>query len=215
MRAPDCRPPAGAVPILAEDDAIIIVNKPAGLLSVPGKGPDKADCVLTRLRQERWDALLVHRLDCATSGVMVFARTRRVQAFLGREFEARRVAKSYVARVAGRVRGDAGRVELPLGADWPRRPRQMVSENGRAAITDWQVISRARDETRLRLMPLTGRSHQLRVHMLALGHPILGDGLYAPETLLTHPRLMLHAHVIGFRHPDTGRRVAYHAELPF
>jgi tRNA pseudouridine32 synthase / 23S rRNA pseudouridine746 synthase len=207
-------PPPGPLGILHEDDLIIVVNKPAGLLSVPGKLAGREDCVLSRLQATHWDALLVHRLDCDTSGVMIFARTKQAQGFLGQEFEQRRAEKTYVARVWGVMAEDAGHVDLPIGTDWPNRPRQMVTEEGRPAQTDWQVEARGADETRVRLSPRTGRSHQLRVHMLALGHPILGDPIYATGAARAHPRLMLHAATLALSHPKGGR-VAFSAPVPF
>lgn len=209
-------PPEGPLVILHQDAAVIVVDKPAGLLSVPGKLEGRRDCLETRLRAVFWDSLLVHRLDCDTSGVMIFARTKTAQGFLGQEFEQRRAKKSYVARVWGRIEEDGGRIDLPIGADWPNRPRQMVDfVNGRAAVTDWEVISRSDNETRVRLWPLTGRSHQLRVHMLSLGHPILGDPIYASGEALNAPRLMLHAETLSLHHPISKEWVTYTAPCPF
>lgn len=211
----DYRPPDGPVEILHEDKQILVVNKPAGLLSVPGKLEGRQDCLLSRLMEIRWDALLVHRLDCDTSGVMIFARTKQAQGFLGQEFEKRRAQKTYLARVWGEMAGESGHVDLPIGADWPNRPRQMVTPEGRPAQTDWQVTQRAEGETRVRLSPHTGRSHQLRVHMLALGHPILGDPIYATGAAREFPRLMLHAETLSLHHPATGMRVQFAAPCPF
>jgi tRNA pseudouridine32 synthase/23S rRNA pseudouridine746 synthase len=208
-------PPDTPLDILHEDAAILVLNKPAGLLTVPGKLADRQDCLIARLRAARWDALVVHRLDCDTSGVIIFARTKPAQGFLGQEFEQRRAEKTYVARVRGEVLGDSGRIDLPIGSDWDYRPRQKVTPDGRPAVTDWQVIDRRPGETRVRLTPLTGRSHQLRVHMLALGHPILGDQIYAPETLRDHKRLMLHAETLTLGHPLTGERRRFEAAVPF
>ncbi|MFZ1480254.1 MAG: RluA family pseudouridine synthase [Paracoccaceae bacterium] len=209
-------PPDVPLRFLFEDRYILVMDKPAGLLSVPGKLAGREDCLQSRLQAARWDALLVHRLDCDTSGVMIFARTKAAQGFLGQEFEQRRAQKTYIARVAGEIAGDSGRIDLPLCADWPNRPRQMVSrEHGRPAQTDWQVIDRAPNETRVRLSPKTGRSHQLRVHMLALGHPILGDPIYATGAARDHPRLMLHAETLALHHPATKDWVQFTAPLPF
>lgn len=207
-------PPTGPLDILFEDDLVIVVNKPAGLLSVPGKLAGREDCVISRLQATHWDTLLVHRLDCDTSGVMIFARTKQAQGFLGQEFEQRRAEKTYVARVWGVMAAEAGHVDLPIGSDWPNRPRQMVTDAGRPAQTDWQVEARGPDETRVRLLPRTGRSHQLRVHMLALGHPILGDPIYATGAARAHPRLMLHAETLALSHPRGGR-VAFSTPVPF
>lgn len=209
-------PPDTPLAILHEDAAILVLDKPAGLLTVPGKLENRQDCLIARLQAARWDALLVHRLDCDTSGVIIFARTRQAQGFLGQEFEKRRAQKTYVARLKGRIAGESGTIDLPLGSDWDYRPRQKVDHaHGRPAQTDWQVIGRGLDETRVRLTPHTGRSHQLRVHMLALGHPILGDQIYAPETRTGHPRLMLHAETLSLHHPTTGERVSFTAPVPF
>lgn len=212
----DYNPPDLPLSILHHDDHIIVAHKPAGLLSVPGKLEGRKDCLELRLRAAFWDSLLVHRLDCDTSGVMIFARTKAAQGFLGQEFEQRRAKKTYVARVWGQMVQDQGRVDLPLGADWPNRPRQMVDNvNGRSAITDWVVTHRADSETRVHLFPQTGRSHQLRVHMLALGHPILGDPIYATGAALASPRLMLHAESLSLHHPGSGDWVTFTAPCPF
>ncbi|WP_240790249.1 RluA family pseudouridine synthase [Rhodobacter sp. SY28-1] len=209
-------PPDVPLDILHEDAAILVLNKPAGLLTVPGKLENRQDCLIARLQAKRWDALTVHRLDCDTSGVIIFARTKQAQGFLGQEFELRRAQKTYVARLQGDLAGDSGTVDLPLGSDWDYRPRQKVDhDHGRPAVTDWQVISRSPGETRVRLTPHTGRSHQLRVHMLSLGHPILGDQIYAPETLTHHKRLMLHAESLSLHHPVTKDRMTFTAPVPF
>jgi tRNA pseudouridine32 synthase/23S rRNA pseudouridine746 synthase len=208
-------PPDTPLDILHEDASLIVVNKPAGLLTVPGKLANRQDCLVTRLQAARWDALTVHRLDCDTSGVIIFARTKQAQGFFGQEFEQRRAQKTYVARLKGHLIPDTGTVDLPIGSDWDYRPRQKVTPDGRPAVTDWQVISRSADATRVRLTPHTGRSHQLRVHMLALGHPILGDQIYAPETLPDHARLMLHAETLSLHHPASGARVSFTAPVPF
>ena len=212
----DYRPPDTPLDVLYQDAHIIIVNKPAGLLSVPGKLEGRADCLITRLQTAFWDALLVHRLDCDTSGVMIFARTKTAQGFLGQEFEKRRAAKTYIARVWGQMSAKSGHVDLPLATDWPNRPRQQVNcETGRPAQTDWQVIDCDDYSTRVRLTPLTGRSHQLRVHMLEIGHPILGDPIYATGHARDFPRLMLHAETLSLRHPETHLQVMFSAPCPF
>lgn len=209
-------PPDVPLSVLHSDARVIVLDKPSGLLSVPGKLEGREDCLIARLMVEYPEALLVHRLDCDTSGVMIFARDKVAQGFLGQEFEQRRARKSYVARVWGEMAQDSGRVDLPLCADWPNRPKQMVDhERGRNAVTDWQVIDRSPGETRVRLFPLTGRSHQLRVHMAELGHPILGDPIYATGPAQAHPRLMLHAETLALHHPETRAMVSFAAACPF
>lgn len=208
-------PPDTPLQILYEDATILVLDKPAGLLSVPGKLEGRQDCLISRLQAARWNALVVHRLDCDTSGVIIFARTKLAQGFLGQEFEQRRAQKTYVARVQGVVVGDTGRIDLPLASDWAYRPRQKVDPAGKAAVTDWQVMDRNGIETRMCLTPHTGRSHQLRVHMLSLGHPILGDQIYAAETTSAYPRLMLHAEMLSLHHPVSGERMTFTSPAPF
>lgn len=209
-------PPDTPLDVLHEDHQILIVNKPAGLLSVPGKTPDLADCLIARLEIAYPQVLLVHRLDRDTSGVMVFALTPHAQRHLGLQFEKRQTKKTYLARVAGRMEPKTGTVDLPLIVDWPNRPLQMVDpENGKPAVTDWRVMKASDVESRVQLYPLTGRSHQLRVHMLSLGHPILGDPLYASETAEQYPRMMLHAEELRLRHPDGGAGMKFRVKAPF
>lgn len=209
-------PPQGEIPVLHEDSDLLIVDKPSGLLSVPGKGDHLADCLLTRLEAAFPTVRLVHRLDRDTSGVMVFALTPHAQRHLGRQFEERKTRKTYLARVAGRLEPKTGEVDLPLIVDWPNRPLQKVChETGKPALTGWKVLKSNAEESRVRLFPHTGRSHQLRVHMLALGHPILGDPFYAPDTADAYPRLMLHAEELRVNHPESGRGVTFRAPAPF
>ncbi len=209
-------PPEDPPVIVHEDHELVLVDKPAGLLSVPGKGADKADCMIARLRRIYPEILLVHRLDLDTSGVMVFARSPHAQRHLGLQFEKRQMRKTYVALVAGMPDPPEGRVDLPLIVDWPNRPRQKVChETGRPAQTDWKVMRAEPGGARVMLMPVTGRSHQLRVHMRAIGHPILGDPLYATGEARAHPRLMLHARTLRLRHPDGGRGLTLSAPVPF
>ncbi len=209
-------PPNDPLDVVHADHEILILNKPSGLLSVPGKGPDLADCLLARALAAFPEALLVHRLDRDTSGVMVFALTPHAQRHLGLQFEKRGVRKDYVARVWGEMAEASGTVDLPLIVDWPNRPKQKVDhKDGRAAVTDWRAL-RVRDgETRVRLFPKTGRSHQLRVHMAEIGHPILGDPFYAHGQARAHGRLMLHAERLRFRHPDGGQGVTFSVACPF
>lgn len=209
-------PPNDPLEIIEDDHQLLFVNKPSGLLSVPGKGEHLADCLMSRVQAVFPQALLVHRLDRDTSGVMVFALTPHAQRHLGLQFEKRQTKKVYVARVWGNVQEDAGTIDLPIAADWPNRPLQKIDhENGRQAITDWKVLRRKPDETRVRLYPQTGRSHQLRVHMKALGHPIMGDPFYAEGPAAAASRLMLHAESLKLRHPDGGRGVIAKAKAPF
>lgn len=205
--------------ILHVDAALIVVDKPAGLLSVPGRGPDKQDCAASRI-QQRWpDALVVHRLDQATSGLLLFARGLAAQRTLSRAFEDGAIDKRYIAVVHGLLTEASGRIELPLAADWPNRPRQRVDlENGKAATTDWEVLERdaRQPRSRLALKPATGRTHQLRVHLAAIGHPIVGDALYADATAPEPaPRLLLHASALRFAHPASGEPQHYASEAPF
>ncbi|MEM1341358.1 MAG: RluA family pseudouridine synthase [Pseudomonadota bacterium] len=210
------RPPDLPLEILHADHELLLVEKPAGLLSVPGRGEHLNDCLITRVQRVYPEALLVHRLDMDTSGVMVFAMTPHAQRHLGLQFEKRQVQKTYLARVWGRLAEDTGEVDLPIGVDWPNRPRQMIDpENGRPAQTSWHVKRRDEETTRLHLFPKTGRSHQLRVHMLALGHPILGDPLYADGPAREFPRLMLHSERLKLRHPDGGKHLAFRSKPPF
>jgi tRNA pseudouridine32 synthase/23S rRNA pseudouridine746 synthase len=212
----DYAPPDTPLDVIHEDHEIVIVNKPAGLLSVPGKGAHLADCLIARVQEVFPTALLVHRLDRDTSGVMVFALTPHAQRHLGLQFEKRQVKKIYVARVAGRLEPKTGTVDLPLIVDWPNRPLQKVChETGKPAQTDWRVQRHVEGETRVRLFPKTGRSHQLRVHMLALGHVILGDPLYATGDARGYERLMLHSEELRLRHPDGGKGMSFRAKAPF
>ncbi|MAO00767.1 pseudouridine synthase [uncultured Roseovarius sp.] len=212
----DYDPPTDPLEVLHDDHEIVVVNKPAGLLSVPGKGEHLADCLMARVRDVFPTALLVHRLDRDTSGVMIFALTPHAQRHLGLQFEKRQTRKTYVARVWGRMEPETGVVDLPLIVDWPKRPLQKVChETGRAALTEWRVLRAGDEESRVRLSPKTGRSHQLRVHMLALGHVILGDPLYASGAARDFPRLMLHSEELRLRHPDGGAGVKFRAAAPF
>ena len=209
-------PPMDPLDVLHEDGHIIVVNKPSGLLSVPGRGEHLADCLISRVQAAFPDALLVHRLDRDTSGVMVFALTAHAQRNLSMQFEKRSTKKSYVARVAGEISEKTGTVDLPLIVDWPNRPLQKVChETGKPAVTDWRVLKVGGGETRVRLSPKTGRSHQLRVHMLALGHVILGDPLYAKGADLDYPRLMLHSEELRLNHPESGKGMSFRAKAPF
>ena len=204
------------MPVLYSDDAMVVVDKPAGLLAVPGRGDTHRDCVATRVQDQFADALVVHRLDQATSGLLVFARGMAAQRFLNQAFADRRVEKRYIAVVAGLLADDRGQIDLPLAADWPNRPRQQVdAKGGKPSLTRWRAVSRdpSACTTRVELEPVTGRSHQLRVHLLAIGHPIVGDALYAPA--VPAPRLMLHACALTVPHPQDGRALNFSSQAPF
>ncbi len=209
-------PPMGPLDVVHLDADILVLNKPSGLLSVPGKAVEHSDCLEARAKAAFPEALLVHRLDMDTSGLMIFAMNKPAQRHLGLQFERRHTAKTYEALVWGQPE-DAGEVDLPLIVDWPNRPLQMVDHaRGKKAHTAWEVTAREASCARLRLRPTTGRSHQLRVHMLAIGHPILGDRFYAKgPALLAAPRLCLHALGLEIYHPDGGARVSFCAPCPF
>jgi tRNA pseudouridine32 synthase/23S rRNA pseudouridine746 synthase len=212
----DYAPPRDPLVILHHDHQVLLVDKPPGLLSVPGKGEHLADCLMSRVQAVFPEALLVHRLDRDTSGVMIFALTPHAQRHLGLQFENRQTKKTYVARVWGELSPRTGTVDAPIAVDWPNRPLQHIDlTNGRPAQTDWRVIRAKADESRVRLMPRTGRSHQLRVHMLSLGHPILGDPFYATGPARDYPRLMLHSETLQFRHPDGGAGMRITAKPTF
>ena len=186
------------------DASLLVANKPAGLLSVPGRGADKQDCLSSRLQQEFPDALVVHRLDMATSGLIVFTRGAGMQSRLSQMFREREVEKRYVAIVAGKIDPPIGEVNLPIVADWPNRPlRKIDFELGKPSLTRYRLLAHDADTdtSRLELEPVTGRTHQLRVHMTAFGHPILGDTLYGGRTA---ERLLLHANMLSFAHPLSG-----------
>lgn len=199
------------------DPHLLVLDKPAGLLCVPGRGEDKQDCLAARVQAVHPDALVVHRLDMATSGLWLMARGADMQRQLSRAFADRQVGKRYVAVVAGRLDMPAGAaggwavIDLPLAADWPNRPRRVVDPaNGKPSVTRWRVLGHEGGTTRLELEPVTGRSHQLRVHLLALGHPILGDALYAPPGIAAaSPRLLLHASRLSLTHPATGEAMRW------
>ena len=209
-------PPQTPLDVLHEDAQLIAVNKPSGLLSVPGRGEHLADCLLTRVQAAFPQALLVHRLDRDTSGVMVFAHSPHAQRHLSMQFEKRQTRKIYVARVRGRLNQKTGTVDLPLIVDWPNRPLQKVChETGKPAVTDWRVVKYKGDTTRVRLFPKTGRSHQLRVHMQALGHPILGDPFYAEGAAREYPRLMLHSEELRLKNPEGGMAMKFRVSADF
>ncbi|PKP77855.1 MAG: RNA pseudouridine synthase [Alphaproteobacteria bacterium HGW-Alphaproteobacteria-3] len=203
--------------VLHADEDILVLAKQSGLLSVAGKPAEHGDCLESRAKAEHANARIVHRLDRETSGVVVMAMNPKAHRHLGLQFERRKIRKKYVARVWGHVKDDKGTVDLPLSCDWPNRPMQMIDlANGRAARTDWEILAREENATRLVLSPLTGRSHQLRVHMLSLGHPILGDGFYAPgPAFAAADRLQLHAESLTLHHPSDGVLRTFADPCPF
>ncbi len=204
--------------ILYQDAHIMVVNKPSGLLSVPGRLEEHKDSVMTRIQRDFPQAESVHRLDMATSGVIAVALTKTAERELKRQFREREPSKRYVARVWGHPAAEKGVVDLPLICDWPNRPKQKVCfETGKAAQTEYEVLEYLADNSaRVALKPITGRSHQLRVHMLALGHPILGDGFYAhPEAKARAPRLLLHAESLTITHPAFGNSMTFRQPADF
>jgi tRNA pseudouridine32 synthase/23S rRNA pseudouridine746 synthase len=213
---------AAGLGVVHLDDACVVVDKPSGLLSVPGRGPDKQDCLARRVQAIWPEAQVVHRLDMGTSGLWLMARGPDMQRAFSRAFEQHTVDKRYVAVVAGRVAPPQtadgwGEIDLPLAADWPRRPLQKVdATQGRPSLTRWRVLHADDDRTRLELAPVTGRTHQLRVHLQAIGHPILGDALYAPpDVQAMAPRLLLHACALDLAHPARDAVLALRCDPPF
>ncbi len=210
-----------ALPCLHADEALLVLDKPAGLLSVPGRGIVNQDCASARAQAQWPDALIVHRLDMATSGLLLMARGADMRRALGMAFELRRVHKRYIAVVAGHVGQDSGEIDQPLRTDWPNRPRQIVTPAGKPSLTRWRVLARETDalgrpQTRLELEPVTGRTHQLRVHLQSIGHPILGDPLYAgAEDQARSPRLLLHASELALTHPASGAALHWQSPPPF
>ncbi len=223
--------------IIYQDDDIVVLNKASGILSVPGRLPEHQDCLQHRVQRVLPTATIVHRLDMATSGLIIMALNKPAHVAISRQFEQRKTQKSYLARVFGIVEESEGSVDLPLICDWPNRPKQKVDhENGKQSLTHYRVLKKevnkvinselnqseavesAKDRlsTLVELTPVTGRSHQLRVHMLALGHPILGDRLYAhPQALGMSKRLQLHALKLSLFHPKTEKAISFSAPCPF
>lgn len=205
----------GDIRVLHEDPWLLVIDKPAGLLSVPGRLPENRDSVAIRVHAQYPEALIVHRLDQVTSGLILMARDAATHRTLSEAFAARQVDKRYEALVEGIVEGESGEIDLPLICDWPNRPRQKVDHGiGKPSRTRWRVMSRdaAASRTRLALEPVTGRSHQLRVHLAETGHPIVGDAFYGAAPA---PRVCLHAGWLAFAHPGNGQRVEFNAALPF
>lgn len=210
-------PAAPLLPIVYRDEDILVVNKPSGLLSVPGRKAAHQDSMATRAQRVYPTASIVHRLDMATSGLLILAMNKAANSELSRQFRERIPKKRYYARVDGEIAQDEGEITEPLIVDWPNRPKQKVCyDSGKAALTHYKVIHRAPQESLVELHPVTGRSHQLRVHMLALGHPILGDRLYAsPEAKARAPRLQLHAQTLILQHPKSGDWLHFVTDIPF
>ncbi len=210
-------PPDTGLDILHQDEEIVVLSKPEGLLSVPGKPAEQSDSMETRVRKRFPGVLTVHRLDRATSGIVIMALTANAHLHLNLQFEKRTAEKSYKAIVSGRVDKDKGILKQPLRTDWYNRPKQMVDPClGREAITRWTVVERHCDTTRVELKPVTGRTHQLRVHMQWLGHPILGDEFYSStEGSDQQNRLMLHAESLCIQHPATGDAMYFSDPCPF
>ncbi len=211
---------ASTVRLLYADAQLLVFHKPSGLLSVPGRGEHKRDCLSARAQRLYADALVVHRLDMATSGLLLMARGKACQAILGQAFASGEVHKRYEALVQGAPKADPDAqdgwslIDLPIRPDWPRRPLQMVSPDGRPSRTRWRVMQSRSGASHLELEPLSGRAHQLRVHLQAIGHPILGDALYAPAPPRA-PRLMLHATELRLTHPASGAVLHFHCPSGF
>ncbi|GAB3031263.1 RluA family pseudouridine synthase [Bowmanella dokdonensis] len=214
----DYRPPViPYLSILYRDKDVLVLDKPSGLLSVPGKAVEHKDSLQLRVQRVYPTATVVHRLDMATSGLMLMALNSHAHRELSRQFEQRQTGKKYLARVWGCPPVPQGEINLPLVCDWPNRPRQMVDfVRGKAALTRWKTLNSDGRQSLLELSPVTGRSHQLRVHLLSLGHPILGDRLYAPpQARMMAKRLQLHAAWLQFRHPGSGEQIEFSSPCPF
>lgn len=214
--APRCDAPLGIVHV---DEEIIVIDKPSGLFTIPGRGPENADSAITRLQVDYPEAIIIHRLDLDTSGLLVVPRTFRGRSALSRQIRERTMGKVYEAVVWGLVADDHGSIDLPLERDMANRPRVKVDPvDGKASLTHYSVLARdeTNNRTRLRLTPVTGRQHQLRIHLASIGHPILGCDLYAHEDgYRASKRLMLHASELAFEHPESGERVVFVSAVPF
>ncbi|MFT6557612.1 RluA family pseudouridine synthase [Sneathiella sp.] len=211
-------PPDHTIPILYEDDFLIVANKPSGLLSVPGRGEDKQDCLISRVQRTHPTALIVHRLDMETSGLIMLALSPEIHKALSISFQSRTINKQYSAIVDGHPEHSEGTIDLPLIADWPNRPRQKVNfDVGKPSVTHWKLVEKIKgNSSRIELTPITGRSHQLRVHMLSIGHPILGDSLYGgQDSQQKASRLLLHACQLGFPHPVKKQPIMVSDRAPF
>lgn len=203
--------------IIYQDDDIVVLNKQSGLLTVAGRLPEHQDCLAHRVQKVLPTATIVHRLDMATSGIILMALNKDAHVAISRQFEHRKTEKRYLARVYGQLKETAGEINLPLICDWPNRPKQMVDhQRGKPSLTKYQLLEQSEQTALVELTPITGRSHQLRVHMMSLGHPILGDRLYAHADALTlSDRLQLHATWLKITHPSTNEPIAFSALVPF
>jgi len=212
-------PEHSGLDILYEDDYILVVNKPAGLLSVPGRGPEKQDCLISRVQLTHPGALIVHRLDMATSGILVLALDKDTHRLLSQQFQQRVISKQYIAVVKGHLKPEQGLIDMPMICDWPNRPKQIIDEEqGKPAQTKYEVLeyTEGNDTSRVLLKPITGRTHQLRLHCQYIGHPILGDELYGDnESKKSSARLLLHASRICFEHIQNGKQIDIACEIPF
>lgn len=206
------------IDIIHQDQDIVVLNKPSGLLSVPGRDSWHKDSLALRILRVWPTACVVHRLDMATSGIIILALRKSAQSHMGRQFQQKAIDKTYFARVEGVTQEDSGLIDLPLRCDWENRPRQIVDfEQGKSSQTEWEVFKREKQTTLVKLTPLTGRTHQLRVHMQQLGHPIVGDEFYATDfgKKLSPQRLALHAASITLTHPSSEQRVTFECKPPF
>ncbi|MEL7039990.1 MAG: RluA family pseudouridine synthase [Pseudomonadota bacterium] len=206
-------PPREALKTIYADADLLIIDKPSGLLSVPGRGPEKAICAHRILSDDHGPVFTVHRLDMDTSGIMIFARSKAAQRHLSRQFEQRRVDKVYEALVEGCPQPKSGTIDAPIARYSKQRPLRHLDPNGQSAITRWQRIANDGNSARLALFPQTGRSHQLRLHLASLGHPILGDVFYGDPS--SHERLCLHAKSLRFEHPETRQKIRFQSDMPF
>lgn len=211
--SPYAPPPADTVITVHQDDEIVLIDKPSGLLSVPGRGPEKAFCAQSVVSDRYGPVLTVHRLDMDTSGLMIFARTKDAQRALSRQFEKRAIEKTYEALVEGEVAENSGTIDKAIAKYSLDRPLRHLDPDGQTAITHWHVMDRSSEQSRLKLQPETGRSHQLRLHLASIGHPILGDVFYGDKT--RHSRLCLHAKTLSFAHPRTNKNVQVATPTPF
>lgn len=203
--------------IVYKDNDLVVLNKGSGLLTVPGRLPEHKDCLENRVARVLPSATIVHRLDMATSGIIIMALNKSAHVAISQQFEKRKTEKKYIARVYGRIEQQTGSIDQPLICDWPNRPKQMIDhERGKPSLTHYNVLSYSSNSTLVELTPITGRSHQLRVHMLSINHPILGDRLYAHDKALAMAsRLNLHAQMLSIYHPVTNEKITFTAECPF